>query len=104
ANPARYARRSSPPLLILHGQDDPLVPEHQSALLFDAIRDAGGRARFHSIPGVGHEYPYVTDPSRAKDQTVRWTRDGEDGTVPDAPAPTWETIETFIAEALSSGD
>jgi acetyl esterase/lipase len=100
ADPARYASRTAPPLLILHGRDDPLVPENQSALLFEAVRRAGGRATFHSIPGVGHEHPYVTDPARAAGQTVRWTEGGRDGTVADAPPPTWETIERFVRRAL----
>ncbi|MFC5749740.1 alpha/beta fold hydrolase [Actinomadura rugatobispora] len=100
ADPTRYAARGTPPLLLLHGQADPLVPENQSALLFEAVRRAGGRATFHSLPGVGHEHPYVTDPARAAGQTVRWTEDGRDGVVADAPPPTWETIERFVRKAL----
>jgi fermentation-respiration switch protein FrsA (DUF1100 family) len=90
----------TPPLLILHGQADPLVPEHQSALLFDAIKHHGGQATFYSLPGVGHEHPYVTDPDRAAGQKVKQTHSGQETILPEAPPPTWETIERFVQRAL----
>jgi hypothetical protein len=55
---------------------------------------------FYSIPERGHEHPYVTDPSRAAGYTVRETRGGTDVPLPDAPPPTWETIEEFVRGAL----
>ncbi len=44
-----------PPLLILHGRADRLVPEHQSALLFEAVAVRNGTALFYSIPELEHE-------------------------------------------------
>jgi acetyl esterase/lipase len=38
ASPATYASRDDPPFLILHGTGDPLVPHHQSEVLFRALR------------------------------------------------------------------
>lgn len=54
ANPVAYAGRDAAPFLILHGERDPLVPVHQSELLFEALRRAGVPVIFHKIAGAGH--------------------------------------------------
>jgi acetyl esterase/lipase len=100
ANPVRYVRPGAPPLLIIHGQADPFVPHHQSELLFAALAEHGDEATFYSIPNLGHERPYVTDPARAAGQLVRETHGGRIRVLDDAPPPTWETIERFVATAL----
>jgi acetyl esterase/lipase len=97
ANPITYVNPEAPPFMILHGQADPFVPHHQSELLFDALRAQGTEAVFYSIPGVGHELPYVTDPALAAGYVVTSTS-GPAGT--QHPAPTWEAIEAFVADAL----
>jgi acetyl esterase/lipase len=95
ANPISYVTSAAPPLLILHGTDDPYVPHHQSELLYTALDAAGARATFYSIPGMGHEHPYTTDGARAAGYTAVSTAGGEQH-----PPPTWETIEAFLADAL----
>jgi acetyl esterase/lipase len=95
ANPIGHVTSAAPPLLILHGRDDPYVPHHQSQLLYAALEAAGASATFYSIPGLGHEHPYVTDAGRAAGYTAVSTAGG----VEHAP-PTWETIEAFLAAAL----
>jgi acetyl esterase/lipase len=100
ANPVTYVSRSDPPMLILHGQADLLVPHHQSELLYAALRRSCKDAGFFSIPGVGHEHPYVTDPSLADGHTVRWTSHCREAVTRDWPEPTWPTIEGFLRIAL----
>jgi acetyl esterase/lipase len=99
ANPIAHVGPGAPPMLILHGQADQFVPHHQSELLFAALKEHGNEATFYSLPGVKHEHPYVNDASRAEGRVVRETRQGEEHVV-DAPPPTWETIERFVASAL----
>ncbi|MDP3072927.1 MAG: alpha/beta hydrolase fold domain-containing protein [Opitutaceae bacterium] len=53
-NPIPYLTRSAPPHLIVHGDQDPLVPHHQSQLLFAALKQTGVPVRFHTIKGAGH--------------------------------------------------
>jgi acetyl esterase/lipase len=96
ANPISYATPAAPPFLILHGQADPYVPHHQSELLFAALSAAGTAATFYSMPGMGHEYPYVTDAARAAGYVARSTAHNGEQT----PPPTWGTIEAFLAGAL----
>ena len=57
ANPITYVSSDDPPFLIVHGDKDPLVPHHQSEILFDALKQAGVSVRFHTIHGAGHGGP-----------------------------------------------
>lgn len=61
ANPVTYVDRGDAPFLILHGERDPLVPVHQSELLFEALRKAGVAASFYKIAGAGHGGPEFQD-------------------------------------------
>lgn len=54
ANPAAYATADDPPFVIVHGLDDPLVPHHQSVLLFDALLAVGNNAALLTLMGQGH--------------------------------------------------
>jgi acetyl esterase/lipase len=54
ANPVTYVTGDAPPFLIVHGEMDPLVPHHQSVLLYEALRAAGVEAQFYTVPGGGH--------------------------------------------------
>jgi dipeptidyl aminopeptidase/acylaminoacyl peptidase len=54
ANPITYIAKGHPPFLIMHGDQDPLVPFHQSQLLFEALKTAGQNVTFQPILGAGH--------------------------------------------------
>lgn len=54
ANPITYISPDDPPFLIVHGDQDPIVPLHQSELLFAALKSAKLSAHFHTIHGAGH--------------------------------------------------
>jgi acetyl esterase/lipase len=54
ANPIVYVSKDDPPFLIVHGDKDPVVPIHQSQLLFEALKKAGVSVHFHTIKGAGH--------------------------------------------------
>lgn len=97
ANPVAYAGPGAPPIMILHGQADPFVPHHQSELLFQALREQGNEAVFYSIPDAGHAFPYVSDPSLAAGYVALSSFAGGGA---EHPAPTWEAIEAFVADAL----
>jgi acetyl esterase/lipase len=57
ANPITHITRDDPPFLIIHGQNDKLVPPWQSQLLYDALRAAGIEARLILVPDAGHGMP-----------------------------------------------
>ena len=54
ANPITYITSNCPPFLICHGDQDPLVPHHQSVLLEVALKQAGVPVAFYTVQGAGH--------------------------------------------------
>ncbi len=56
ANPITYVTPDDPPFLIVHGDEDKLVPINQSELLLDALRKAGVDSRFQPMKGEGHGF------------------------------------------------
>jgi len=56
ANPIKYVSADDPPFLIVHGEQDPLVPIHQSRILHDALRTAGVEVKFHTVKGAEHGF------------------------------------------------
>jgi acetyl esterase/lipase len=54
ANPIAYVTSGDPPFLICHGDQDPLVPHHQSELLETALKMAGVPVTFYTVKGAGH--------------------------------------------------
>ena len=54
ANPITYVSKEDPPFLIIHGDQDKLVPYHQSVLLNDALKKATVPVTFYKVEGGGH--------------------------------------------------
>ncbi len=57
ANPLTYVNKNAPPFLIMHGDNDQLVPLAQSAILAKALIDAGVEVTMKTVHGAGHEGP-----------------------------------------------
>lgn len=57
ANPLTTIDKQAPPFLIMHGDNDQLVPLGQSVILAKALIDAGVEVTMKTIPGAGHEGP-----------------------------------------------
>lgn len=106
ADPITYVGGDEPPMMVFHGTVDPLVPNGQSVLLYNALATAGNEVVFTSVDGAGHSVsvpdPFLGNPIIGADEfTVYATNPGGHETVGDSPAPTWENIEHFIHVALS---
>lgn len=54
ANPITYVRRDAPPFLLIHGDEDTVVPYNQSELLYDALCKAGVEATLLTVHGGDH--------------------------------------------------
>lgn len=54
ANPITYIGKESPPFLLIHGDQDPVVPAHQAELLHEALKKAGVEVQIHLVKGAGH--------------------------------------------------
>ena len=54
ANPVTYVSAEAPPFLIIHGDQDPLVPYQQSLLLYEALVEAKVPVLLYTVAGEGH--------------------------------------------------
>jgi len=100
ANPVRYVDRNDPPMMLLHGQADPLVPHGQSVLLYNAIKAACGSVQFFSVPGAGHSQSDVLSSAHFGAQTVRTTSNCQETVRTGTPNPSWDVIATFLNSSL----
>ena len=57
ASPINYVHGDEPPMLVVHGTADQLVPYIQAELLVGAMDKAGAPYHFHTVVGGGHN-PY----------------------------------------------
>lgn len=62
ANPVTHVTRDDAPFLIVHGDQDPLVPLHQSQLLEAALRKAAVPVTLYVVKGAGHGQGFERDP------------------------------------------
>lgn len=54
ASPVFHVNEKSAPMLIMHGDSDPLVPHSQSITLHDNMIEAGKECDLYIIEGAGH--------------------------------------------------
>jgi acetyl esterase/lipase len=54
ASPITYVRADSPPILLLHGRDDRMIPCAQSDRFAAALRRMGAPVDFETFPGADH--------------------------------------------------
>lgn len=55
-SPVHHVRSTPPPFLLVHGEDDGMVPISQSEQLLAALVAAGGDAELVRVPGAGHVF------------------------------------------------
>jgi len=75
ANPLRYVTAADPPIMILHGNSDPLVPHNQGEQLYMALNKACRDAVFISLPRAPHGNwnGFLTDDALREAATMRST-------------------------------
>lgn len=56
ASPATHASSDDPPFLIMHGNQDPLVPWQQSEILNTLLEDKGVDSTMVIVPDHGHAF------------------------------------------------
>ena len=61
ASPINYISPNDPPLLMVHGDLDPVVPLEQSQLMLEAYRQAGLEATLVVVTGAGHGFKPLTE-------------------------------------------
>jgi len=82
ASPVTYLSKDDPPVLILHGDKDPLVPLSQGEYLHKRYQEMGLESSLHVIEGAGHGGPQFSDPARyalVKEFFDRHVKEGDGG-------------------------
>ena len=103
ANPLRYVSAADPPIMILHGNSDPLVPHHQGEQLYMALNKACHDAVFLSFPKAAHGVwnGFFTDDAIREGATMRSTSaSGCTVTNPTLTTPTWKTAIEFLDKQM----
>lgn len=103
ADPARYVSAADPPMLILHGESDPLVPHAQGERLYVALSHACHDATFVSLPRAGHGSPwsFLTDATVNSGATIRSTSAaGCAVKTPEPYTPSYATVVDFFRRHL----
>jgi len=99
ANPIAYVGKADPPIMIIHGGSDPLVPHAQGELLYQALNKACRDAVFISMPVAGHGVwnRMMSDSTLAAGATRRFTASGDCSVQNPTPyTPTWATVIEFL--------
>lgn len=65
-SPVHYVSKDSPPILILHGTHDALVPYAQSEEFAAALKEQGVEVWLQKLPGSGHGGPAFNKPALIK--------------------------------------
>ena len=66
ASPLTYVSKDAAPFLIMHGDQDKLVPVQQSKVLAEALQKAGVEVRLVIVKGNGHGGPGFNSPENRK--------------------------------------
>jgi acetyl esterase/lipase len=75
-SPVAWADAGDPPLLVVHGEEDPVVPVEQARLLHGAVRAAGGDSKLVVVRHAGHAFePVGGKPSLSGAALVRVVRE-----------------------------
>ena len=61
ASPLTHVHAGAPPVLLMHGDSDALVPPDQSIRFAAALADAGGAATLELVPGASHFWDGAAD-------------------------------------------
>jgi acetyl esterase/lipase len=78
ASPIRYVNPKNPPVLILHGDKDDLVPYAQSQQLQSRLDQLGVRNELVTVRGAGHDGPMFETPE-IQDSVISFLRESARG-------------------------
>jgi acetyl esterase/lipase len=106
ASPLNYVSRADPPIMIVHGEHDQMVPHAQGERLYQALNKACHEAQFLSLPLAPHGgwNRMMTDPKLAYGATLRSTNASDCRTnLAEPVVPSWQLIVNFLDRSLKPG-
>jgi acetyl esterase/lipase len=98
ASPMQYITPADPPIMILHGDSDQLVPHNQGEQLYMAMNKACKAAIFISLPKAPHGNwnGFLTNDALREAATMRSTAADCSVVNPTPYTPTWKTVTNFL--------
>lgn len=99
ANPVRFISPDDPPLMVIHGAADAIVPHAQGEMLYHALARACRTATFVNLPVAGHGpwHGMLTDPKLTYGATIQQTTPADCGaTAPVPVAMGWPVLIEFL--------
>lgn len=99
ANPLTYITPADPPIMILHGDSDQLVPHNQGEQFYMALNKACKEAIFINLPKAPHGNwnGFLTNDALREAATMRSTSAADCSVVNPTPyTPTWKTVIDFL--------
>ncbi|MEM7656544.1 MAG: alpha/beta hydrolase [Bacteroidota bacterium] len=72
-SPVQFASAKAPPILMIHGDEDRVVPHSQSQLLQAKLEEVGRSYQFQTLEGVDHAFRGATEEQKA--QVQQWITD-----------------------------
>ena len=79
ASPVAHASAAAPPVLLMHGAADDLVPPAQSVRLAGALRGAGATVELELVPGATHFWNGASDVGGIVRRSVEFLRKATPG-------------------------
>ena len=74
ASPLSFVRADAPPILLMHGDADDMVPPDQSVRLASALRAVGAPVELDLVPGARHMWADAPDVGAIVDRSVEFLR------------------------------
>lgn len=74
ASPVTYARAGAPPVLLMHGAADDIVPAAQSVRLAEALTSGGAEVELELVPGATHFWHGADDVAAIVRRSVAFLR------------------------------
>ncbi len=105
ASPLQYISADDPPMMILHGDSDQLVPHNQGERLYMALNKACKDAVFITLPMAPHGNwnGFLTDDALRQAATIRSTSSAGCTVVNPTPyKPTWQTVIEFLDKYMKN--
>ena len=98
ASPMQYITPADPPIMILHGDSDQLVPHNQGEQLYMALNKACKDAIFISLPKAPHGNwnGFLTNDALREAATMRSTAADCSVANPTPYTPAWKTVTDFL--------
>ena len=74
ASPVTHASAGTPPVLLMHGEADTMVPAAQSIRLAEALRAAGSIVELELVPGATHFWDGASDITAIVQRSIEFLR------------------------------